>query len=95
MRLPGRQSLKRGAVLQSWKVASQQCRFYGWEEGFTRHFYTAFAISCPQVCPESDSNPSSSSFGPWFDIYLTKRATCAVFFMSQDSSIASDKSEVT
>ncbi|CAL1266868.1 unnamed protein product [Larinioides sclopetarius] len=37
-----------------------------------RHFCTAFAISCPQVCPESVSNPSSSSFGPWDDIYLTK-----------------------
>ncbi|GBM40418.1 hypothetical protein AVEN_179834-1 [Araneus ventricosus] len=36
MRLPGRQSLKRGAVLQSSKVTSQQCRSYGWEEGFTR-----------------------------------------------------------
>ncbi|GBM88627.1 hypothetical protein AVEN_207123-1 [Araneus ventricosus] len=23
-------------LLQSWKVASQQCRSYGWEEGFTR-----------------------------------------------------------
>ncbi|GBN27284.1 hypothetical protein AVEN_191650-1 [Araneus ventricosus] len=23
-------------VLQTWKVASQQCKSYGWEEGFTR-----------------------------------------------------------
>ncbi|CAL1300945.1 unnamed protein product, partial [Larinioides sclopetarius] len=41
----------------------------------------------PRVCPESGNNPSSSSFGPWDDIYLTKRVTCAVYFMSQDSSI--------
>ncbi|GBN29113.1 hypothetical protein AVEN_130799-1, partial [Araneus ventricosus] len=59
------------------------------------HFYTAFATSSPRVCPESGSNPSSSSFGPWDDIYLTKSVTCAVFFMSQDSSIASDKAEAS
>ncbi|GBN07390.1 hypothetical protein AVEN_140969-1, partial [Araneus ventricosus] len=57
------------------------------------HFCTAFAISSPRVCPQSGSNPSSSSFGPWDDIYLTKRVTCAVSLMSQDSSIASDKAE--
>ncbi|GBN75107.1 hypothetical protein AVEN_138334-1 [Araneus ventricosus] len=61
----------------------------------SRHFYTAFAISSPRVCPESGSNPSSSSVGPWDDIYLTKRVTWALFFMSQDSSIASDKAEAS
>ncbi|CAL1273225.1 unnamed protein product [Larinioides sclopetarius] len=47
-------------------------------------FCTPFAISSPRVCPEIGSNPSSSSFGPWDDIYLTKSVTCAVYFMSQD-----------
>ncbi|GBN87656.1 hypothetical protein AVEN_210329-1 [Araneus ventricosus] len=60
-----------------------------------QHFCTAFAISSPRVCPESGSNPSSFSFGPWDDIYLTKRETCAVYFMSQGSSIASDKAEAS
>ncbi|CAL1293762.1 unnamed protein product [Larinioides sclopetarius] len=63
--------------------------------GNLRHFCTAFAISSPRVCPESGNNPSSSSFGPWDDIYLTKRVTCAVYFMSQDSSIVSDKAEAS
>ncbi|GBL60617.1 hypothetical protein AVEN_241787-1 [Araneus ventricosus] len=61
----------------------------------SRHFCTTFAISSPRVCPQNGSNPSSSSFGPWDDIYLTKRVTCAVSFMSQDSSIASDKAEAS
>ncbi|GBN38738.1 hypothetical protein AVEN_135921-1 [Araneus ventricosus] len=60
-----------------------------------KHFCTAFAISFPRVCPESGRNPSSSSFGPWDDIYLTKRVTYAVSFMSQDSSITSDKVEAS
>ncbi|GBL97644.1 hypothetical protein AVEN_49147-1 [Araneus ventricosus] len=61
----------------------------------SKHFCTEFAISSPRVCPESSSNPSSSSFGPWDDIYLTKRVTCAMSFMSQDSPIASDKAEAS
>ncbi|GBN32051.1 hypothetical protein AVEN_45678-1 [Araneus ventricosus] len=61
----------------------------------SRHFCTAFAISSPRVCPESGNNPRSSCFGPWDDIYQTKRVTCAVFFMSQDSFIASDKAEAS
>ncbi|GBN22404.1 hypothetical protein AVEN_57970-1 [Araneus ventricosus] len=56
---------------------------------------TAFAKSSLRVCPESGSNPSSSSFGPCDDIYLTKRVIYAVSFMSQDSSIASDKAEAS
>ncbi|GBM53401.1 hypothetical protein AVEN_103789-1 [Araneus ventricosus] len=61
----------------------------------SRHFCTAFTISSSQVCPESGKIPSSYSFGPWDDIYLTKRVTCAVSFMSQDSSIASNKAEAS
>ncbi|GBL84618.1 hypothetical protein AVEN_191079-1 [Araneus ventricosus] len=61
----------------------------------SKHFCTAFAISSLRVCPESGNKPSSSSFGPCDDIYLTKRVTYAVSFMSQDSSIASDKAEAS
>uniref|UniRef100_A0A1B0BZI3 Uncharacterized protein n=1 Tax=Glossina palpalis gambiensis TaxID=67801 RepID=A0A1B0BZI3_9MUSC len=59
----------------------------------SRHFCTAFAISSALICPESGSNPRSSPFGSWEDIYLSKRATCTVAFMPQDSSIAIDKAE--
>ena len=59
----------------------------------SRHFCTAFAISSPLVCPESGSNPRSSSYGPCEKVYLTKRAKCAASYMSQDSSTASDKGE--
>ncbi|GFV29074.1 uncharacterized protein TNCV_2817711 [Trichonephila clavipes] len=45
-----------------------------------------------KVCPESGNSPRNS-FGPWEDIYWTKRAICALAFMSQDSSIASEKTE--
>ncbi|GFX83539.1 uncharacterized protein TNCV_324881 [Trichonephila clavipes] len=55
-----------------------------------KRFLVYYAV---KLCPESGSNPRSSSFGPWEDIYQTKRATCAVSFMSQDLSTASDKAE--
>lgn len=55
---------------------------------YSRHFFTIFGS--PKVYPKSDSIPRSSFFELWKDIYLTKRATCAVSFIS----IASDMAEV-
>ncbi|GBN02729.1 hypothetical protein AVEN_206637-1 [Araneus ventricosus] len=49
MRLPGRQSLKRGAVLQTWEVASHQCKSYGWEKSFdkVKHGVTSATVIAP------------------------------------------------
>ncbi|GBM15609.1 hypothetical protein AVEN_95246-1 [Araneus ventricosus] len=43
----GTQSLKREQLLQSWKVASQQCRSYGWEERFykVKHGVTSASLA--------------------------------------------------
>ncbi|GBM89869.1 hypothetical protein AVEN_111819-1 [Araneus ventricosus] len=71
--------MKRGAVLQTWKVASQQCESYGWEESFTgiksEIPITGEILEDLNVKSEFSGDPNTEAFEPDSKSNLLKRFT--------------------